>query len=180
MEKILLHIAAVGTKSTARVGGELTRRSIATVSHCQKNAMNPGINRHAVEPFVGKEQNAIRNFHANSREGLQRLTQTSRGLRGDGVEIEFSGIEHLRGFEKIRSAVAESAIAEIGFASAGKNGKMRVGIDAGAIDGSSEFFPNGEGHSANVRDLFHRARNESGDALPAWLAKNPHAATGGE
>lgn len=64
MEKVLLHISRIGSKSSSGIVRELRWGAVATFSHRDKDAVDPDINGHGVQAIVGEKQNAICNLHS--------------------------------------------------------------------------------------------------------------------
>jgi hypothetical protein len=73
--------------------------------------MDPSVDRHGVEAFVGEEQNAIGHFHADAREHLESLAETRGGLFRDGLEVDRAIGEQACGFQEIFRPVAQAAVA---------------------------------------------------------------------
>ena len=55
MEEVLLHIAGIGTQASSGILCELRWGAATTLSHRDQDAMNPHINRHGVESFIGEK-----------------------------------------------------------------------------------------------------------------------------
>jgi len=106
VEEILLNIAGVRPQTAMRVGGELGRSPLTALPHRQENSVNPGVDRHGVEPFVGEKENAVGHFHANAGEHLESLAETRRRLFRDGLEVDRAIGEQACGFKEIFSPVA--------------------------------------------------------------------------
>ena len=70
--------------------------------------MDPSINRHGVEAFVGEKQNAVGHFHADAGEHLESLAETRGGLFCDGLEVDRAIGEQAGGFQKIPRPVAQA------------------------------------------------------------------------
>ena len=146
--------------------GEAKRFSFLWKVKLAQETIDPDVDREGVEPSVGIEKNAPRDFWPDSGKGFQMGGGLGCGEgRGDGEKGGLRGKE-LGGGGKVSSTVTEGTVAKGLFSRFGKDGG-RWEKAGGAAESRAEVGMD----LANLGDLLERGANEISEALPGVFPK---------
>jgi hypothetical protein len=146
--------------------GEAKRFSFLWKVKLAQQTIDPDVDREGVEPSVGIEKNAPRDFWPDSGKGFEMGSGLGCGKgRGDGEKGGLSGKE-LGGGDKVSSTVTKGTVAQRLFSRFGKDGG-RWEKAGWAAESRAEVAMD----LANLGDLLERGANEISEALPGVFPK---------